>query len=148
MNNRFQARVFSYIAILSMLFSALGIPAQSVLAAPAGTALQFNGTNQHVTFGNTRSIPGTLTGTPAWNTLANSRLGSSSLSFNGTSQYVTFGAAPELGVTNFTLETWFYWQGGGTTGTTGGGRHGGESPHYRVDHDNHKRMASCRGKLR
>ena len=59
MNNRFQARVFSYIAILSMLFSALGIPAQSVLAAPAGTALQFNGTNQHVTFGNTRSVPGT-----------------------------------------------------------------------------------------
>ncbi|MBK7319521.1 LamG-like jellyroll fold domain-containing protein [Candidatus Villigracilis affinis] len=121
MNNRFQARVFSCIAILSMLFSALGIPVQSVLAAPAGTALQFNGTNQHVTFGNTRSIPGTLTGTPAWNTLANSRLGSSSLLFNGTSQYVTFGAAPELGVTNFTLETWFYWQGGGTTGTTGGG---------------------------
>ena len=35
--------------------------------------------------------------------------GSYSLQFDGTNDYVTFGVASGLGVTNFTLETWFYW---------------------------------------
>ncbi len=36
------------------------------------------------------------------------------LRFDGINDYVTFGNVPGLGVTNFTLETWFYWTGGGT----------------------------------
>ena len=75
--------------VIVMLFSALGYNLSPVEAAPAGTALQFNGTNQHVTFGNTALTQGTLTATPSWQTQANSRLGSSSLLLNGTSQYVT-----------------------------------------------------------
>src|SRR5688500_4588192 len=106
-----------------ILLSMLGISPTS--AAPAGTALQFNGTNQHVTFGNTRLTPGTLTASPTWNTQTNSRLGSSSLTFNGSTQYVTFGAAPTLGATSFTLETWFYWTGAGGTTTTSGAGGGG-----------------------
>ncbi|MCB0119542.1 MAG: hypothetical protein KDD72_10975, partial [Anaerolineales bacterium] len=62
-----------------------------------------------------------VAGPPTWTTAANAHLGNSSLQFNGTNQYVTFGSAPDLGATNFTLETWFYWTGGGATGTTGGG---------------------------
>ena len=41
---------------------------------------------------------------------------------DGSSQYITFGAAPSLGVTSFTLETWFMRTGAGhgvTTGTNG-----------------------------
>ena len=90
------------------------------LLPPTETALQFDGVNDHVTFGDTKLTPGTLSGTPTWNTTVNSKLGSSSLGFNGTSQYVTFGAAPGLGAVNFTLEAWFYWTGGGATTTTGG----------------------------
>jgi len=44
--------------------------------------------------------------------------GNYALQFDGTNDYVTFGSAAGLGVTNFTLETWFYWTGGGTTMTT------------------------------
>src|SRR6266498_2433749 len=100
------SRFVTFISIISLLLSTIGIPLNA-FAAPAGTALQFNGTNQYVTFGNTRMLPGTLTNAPTWNTQGNSQLGSSSLTFNGSSQYVTFGAAPELGATSFTLETWF-----------------------------------------
>jgi fibronectin type 3 domain-containing protein len=114
------SRLSQWIVILSMLFSSMGVsPAK---AAPAGTALQFNGSNQYVTFGNTRMIPGTLTASPTWNTSAASRLGSSSLTFNGSTQYVTFGTAPELGTATFTLETWFMRTGAGVgTGTGSGG---------------------------
>ena len=113
--------------VIVMLFSALGYDLSPAEAAPAGTALQFNGTNQYVTFGNTSMIQGTLTGSPVpvWQTQANSRLGASSLSFNGTNQFVTFGAAPALGATNFTLETWFNWTGAGGTTTTSGAGGGG-----------------------
>ena len=45
----------------------------------------------------------------------------SALQFNGTNQYVTFGAAPALGVTTFTLETWFKRTGAGIGVTTGTG---------------------------
>ncbi len=45
--------------------------------------------------------------------------GNYGLQLNGTSQYVTFGAAPTLGVTTFTLETWFKRTGAGTGVTTG-----------------------------
>ena len=49
---------------------------------------------------------------------------SAALQFNGTNQWVDFGqaastAAPGLGATDFTLETWFNWTGGGTAGGTG-----------------------------
>ncbi|UCE58166.1 MAG: DNRLRE domain-containing protein, partial [Phycisphaerales bacterium] len=43
----------------------------------------------------------------------------SALDFNGTSDYVTMGAAPGLGATTFTLESWFKWDGGGVTASTG-----------------------------
>src|SRR6266498_4860519 len=115
------SRFVAWISIFSMLLGAIGIP-QTAEAAPAGTALQFNGSNQYVTFGNTRMIPGTLTATPIWNASNASRLGNSSLTFNGSTQYVTFGAAPELGTATFTLETWFMRTGAGVgTGTGSGG---------------------------
>ncbi len=41
------------------------------------------------------------------------------VSFNGTSDYVTFGAAPALGSTVFTIETWFNRNAGGATSDTG-----------------------------
>ena len=43
------------------------------------------------------------------------------LQFNGTSQYVTFGAAPGLGASTFTLETWFKRTGAGVGTSTGCG---------------------------
>lgn len=43
------------------------------------------------------------------------------LSFDGTNDYVTFGPASGLNMHQFTLETWFYWTGGGTTASTGTG---------------------------
>ena len=43
------------------------------------------------------------------------------LEFNGSTQYVTFGAAPSLGATSFTLESWFKWTGAGVTASTGTG---------------------------
>ncbi len=123
MKHHYTVRIFSFLAIFSMLFSAVGMPTQNVLAAPKDTALQFDGTDDHVTFGDTRMTSGTLSGTttPTWNTQANSQLGASSLTFNGSTAYVTFGAAPLLNATNFTLETWFYWTGAGATTSTGTG---------------------------
>ena len=43
------------------------------------------------------------------------------VAFDGTNDYVTFGAAPGLGVTNFTIETWFRRTGPGVGVTTGNG---------------------------
>jgi hypothetical protein len=75
------------LVVLALVVSAFGPQVLPVQAASVGTALQFNGTNQYVTFGNTRLTPGMLTNAPGWNTQANSKLGGSSL----TSQYVTTG---------------------------------------------------------
>jgi hypothetical protein len=44
MKSRYSSRLFVLIAIASLLFGALGIP-QTALAAPAGAALQFDGSN-------------------------------------------------------------------------------------------------------
>ncbi|HNQ15019.1 MAG TPA: hypothetical protein PKM58_05615, partial [Pyrinomonadaceae bacterium] len=89
----------------------------------AGTALQFDGSNQYVTFGDTRLTPGTLAGAtlPTWNTTANSRLGSSSLTFNGSTGYVTTGTGTAFNSATFTVETWFYRTAAGTGVTTGTG---------------------------
>jgi len=43
---------------------------------------------------------------------------SGGLFFDGLNDYVTFGATPLLGLSNFTLETWFKWQGGGQTASS------------------------------
>src|SRR5439155_22215710 len=43
------------------------------------------------------------------------------LDFDGANDYVTFGAAPGLGATNFTIETWFKQEGTSPTTSTGGG---------------------------
>jgi hypothetical protein len=43
------------------------------------------------------------------------------LALNGANQYVTFGVASGLGVTNFTLELWFKWDGSGQAASTGSG---------------------------
>jgi len=118
----YQTTERSVFLIFFVVISLIG--SHPVSAAPAGTALQFNGTNQYATFGRAAPNPGILmpiATPPTWTTSANAKLGNSSLQFNGTNQYATFGVAPDLGATNFTIETWFYWQGGGTTGTTGGG---------------------------
>ena len=84
MKHHYTVRIFSFLAIFSMLFSAVGMPTQKVLAAPKDTALQFDGTNDHVTFGDTRMTPvrflvHCLHGIHT----ANSKLGGSSLTFNG-----------------------------------------------------------------
>ncbi len=112
------------ILVLFFVLSSTGAPVNRVFAEPAGTALQFNGSNQYVTFGQTRMTPGTFSGSPTWNTQANSKLGRSSLTFNGSSQYVSFGNAPELGLQTFTIETWFYRTAAGigtNTSSVGGG---------------------------
>jgi hypothetical protein len=43
------------------------------------------------------------------------------LRFDGTNDYVTFGNAAELGLSTFTVETWFVRTGAGTGNTTGSG---------------------------
>src|SRR3989454_8408132 len=94
-------------------------------AADAGTALDFNGSNQYVTFGTALgSRNGTTVASPTWvagNPFPSPPPINNALQFNGSSQYVTFGAAPTLGAPNFTLETWFNWTGGGVTTSTGSG---------------------------
>ena len=45
----------------------------------------------------------------------------SAMQFDGTNDYVTFGSASGLGVTSFTVETWFNWTGGGTVTSSGTG---------------------------
>lgn len=46
----------------------------------------------------------------------------SGLFFNGSNTYVTFGiAVPPLGLSNFTLEVWFRWDGGGQLASSGAG---------------------------
>ena len=52
---------------------------------------------------------------------ATAAAGNNALQFDGTNDYVTFGAAPSLGVTTFTLETWFKRTGAGVGVTTGSG---------------------------
>ncbi len=47
--------------------------------------------------------------------------GEFALDFGGTDAYVTFGAAPELGVSEFTIECWFRRDGAGGTASTGSG---------------------------
>jgi hypothetical protein len=43
------------------------------------------------------------------------------LQFDGSSQYVSFGGAPTLGASNFTLEAWVKWTGGGVPANSGTG---------------------------
>ncbi|HEY7477043.1 MAG TPA: LamG-like jellyroll fold domain-containing protein, partial [Actinomycetota bacterium] len=45
--------------------------------------------------------------------------GNYGLQMDGTNDYVTFGTAAGLGASQFTLELWFKWNGGGDTTTTG-----------------------------
>ena len=45
----------------------------------------------------------------------------SSLHFDGSDDYVTMGEAASLGLSVFTLECWFRWDGEGQTGSTGSG---------------------------
>ena len=44
--------------------------------------------------------------------------GNKALQLNGTSQYATVGTNTPLRFTQFTLETWFKWTGGGDFGAT------------------------------
>src|SRR5436309_15739033 len=95
---------------LAILAGAISIsPGRQAGAADAGTALDFNGSNQYVTFGTalgTRN--GTAVASPTWVAgypFPTSPPINNALQFNGSSQYVTFGAAPSLGATSFTLET-------------------------------------------
>ena len=47
--------------------------------------------------------------------------GQTGLQFDGSNDYVTFGSAADLGVSTFTLETWFYIEGPGVAVSTGSG---------------------------
>ncbi|PYR58404.1 MAG: hypothetical protein DMF91_17310, partial [Acidobacteria bacterium] len=58
---------------------------------------------------------------PATLTAAFSDASNTALHFDGLDDRVTFGPAPSLGVTTFTLETWFRRDGPGATATTGSG---------------------------
>src|SRR5438093_6530821 len=111
---------------LAILAGAISIsPGRQAGAADAGTALDFNGSNQYVTFGTALgSRNGTTVASPTWvagNPFPSPPPINNALQFNGSSQYVTFGAAPTLGAPNFTLETWFNWTGGGVATSTGSG---------------------------
>ena len=53
------SRILNGLLILTLLLRPVGVPSVNALAAPAGTALQFNGSSQYVTFG---SSAGTATG--------------------------------------------------------------------------------------
>ncbi|MEA2622083.1 MAG: hypothetical protein QOH61_993, partial [Chloroflexota bacterium] len=53
--------------------------------------------------------------------------GGTALDFDGTNDYVTFGPAPGLGVTTFTIETWFRRDGTGLTTQTSSGTGGLQS---------------------
>lgn len=44
------SRFVAWISIISLLLGGIGMP-QTALAAPAGTALQFNGSSQYATLG-------------------------------------------------------------------------------------------------
>lgn len=75
------------------------------------------------------AVAGTLTNAPAWVTgspFAHTPLpaGNYALDFTGTAaarDYVTFGAAPALGASTFTIETWFRRDGTGVATSTGSG---------------------------
>jgi len=56
MNRFYKAQVFSLIVTLGLLLSAVGMPTQAALAAPKDTALQFDGTNDYVTFGSSAGL--------------------------------------------------------------------------------------------
>jgi len=90
----------------------------------AGTALQFNGSNQYVTFGKAVGNTGAAVGSPTWvsaSPFTPPPSGLRALQLNGSNQYVTFGAAPGLGAATFTLETWFNRTGVGVGTNTGSG---------------------------
>ena len=104
-----KASVFLRVMVLlGVVVTGMAWPIGGAVAAPdapAGKALQFNGTNQYVTFGDTRYKEGALSGSPTWNSTANSKLGGSSLTFNGSSQYVTTGTGTAFNSATFTVET-------------------------------------------
>jgi parallel beta-helix repeat protein len=82
------------------------------------------GTGSSLTDSSTNSISGAAVGGPAWVdgfTVGPPPPANYGLSLNGTSQYVTFGTALGLDTSEFTLELWFNWTGGGTTASTGSG---------------------------
>src|SRR5436309_3419213 len=104
------------VALIAGVFSLS--PRQQAGAADAGTALDFaSASSQRVTFGTALGRSGTAVAAPAW---VPGQFGNG-LQFNGSTQYVTFGAAPGLGASSFTIETWFNWTGGGTNAQTGSG---------------------------
>ena len=61
MNHQVQVRIFPLFLILSMLLGAVGIPTQNVLADNADIVLQFDGTNDSVTFRQAIKTPGVST---------------------------------------------------------------------------------------
>ncbi|MGD8306990.1 MAG: hypothetical protein PVF17_10070, partial [Ignavibacteria bacterium] len=86
-------------------------------------ALQFDGSNDYVTFGSPVGPNGVLINSPTWDTetgIAPPPTNNYSLQFDGTNQYVTFGVAQGLNSKNFTVETWFKRTGPGVSNITGG----------------------------
>ena len=93
----------------------------TLLTAPSYTdATALNGTTYHYVVvavdssGNASAASSDVAATPT-------AAAGAALQFNGTNQYVTFGAAPSLGASNFTLETWFRRTGAGVGTSTGTG---------------------------
>ena len=80
-----------------------------------------DGTGTNVSNSVGGGVVGTVNNGPVW-TSGFKPTDTSSVLLDGTNDYVTFGPAPSLGVTSFTLETWFRRDGAGvgvTTGTSG-----------------------------
>ncbi|MCX6273805.1 MAG: T9SS type A sorting domain-containing protein [Bacteroidetes bacterium] len=75
--------------------------------------------------GTASSVTGTLTNGPVWvsgttfSPIPSS--GNASLYFGGTNAYVTFGNVSGLGLSQFTVETWFRKEGAGSTASSGSG---------------------------
>src|SRR5438132_7035494 len=96
---------------LAILGGAISIsPGRQAGAADAGTALDFNGSNQYVTFGTALgSRDGTTVASPTWvagNPFPSPPPINHAHQFNGSSPSVTFGAAPTLGAAYCTLRDW------------------------------------------
>src|SRR5438132_13584682 len=97
---------------LAILGGAISIsPGRQAGATDSGTALDFNGSNQYVTFGTALgSRNGTTGASPTWvagNPFPSPPPINHALPFHGSPQYVPSGAAPTLGTPHFTLETSF-----------------------------------------
>ncbi len=113
-----EARVWNVARSAGQISAAMG----SEITAQAGLlgAWHLNeGSGTTTANSGSASANGTLTNGPTW--VTGFDVTNAGVQFDGTNDYVTFGAAPGLGGSTFTVETWFKWTGGGAITTSGTG---------------------------